>query len=360
MATKSVEPGEATDRMLTLIVPDGNRAWFYKVVGPITAVDKHADEVIKFVSSIPSAGSAQTPTWKLPEGWTQEAGDSVRLATIKIPSGDNPIELTVNTLAWSGSPEQMLQNINRWRGQLSLPQTSTDALKDDVRVVKGEAGTITIVDLRGQFKGSGMTPPFAAGGGPFSGGAAKGSGARGELPAGHPPVATNGAGPANRGGATTRGDVPAVAAADDEIKFTKPDSWQPVAPSQFRRIGFQIADGSKVALVSVSDFGANSAPMISDPLENVNRWRGEVSMPKIEREDLEKTTERIEIDGHPATFVVLIPESAVDGASTRATLGATTTVGDKIWYFKMSGSRDLVAARRDEFKAFLQSVRFAK
>jgi hypothetical protein len=33
--------------------------------------------------------------------------------------------------------------------------------------------------------------------------------------------------------------------------------------------------------------------------------------------------------------------------------------GDTIWFVKMKGSRDLVAAQRDQFKAFLKSVRFS-
>jgi hypothetical protein len=30
-----------------------------------------------------------------------------------------------------------------------------------------------------------------------------------------------------------------------------------------------------------------------------------------------------------------------------------------IWFFKMRGNRDVVAAQRDNFKSFLDSIRFA-
>ena len=35
------------------------------------------------------------------------------------------------------------------------------------------------------------------------------------------------------------------------------------------------------------------------------------------------------------------------------------TRGDTIWFFKLTGDRDLVAAQRDKFQSFLKSLRFA-
>jgi hypothetical protein len=279
----------------------------------------------------------------LPEGWTQAPGDSFRLATIRIPADDKPLELAVSALPWIGGQEQVLQNVNRWRGQMGLPPTDAAGLKNDTREQQVEDRTLTIVDLKGRSGGGGMMAPFA-------GGAMGGGATRGALPADHPPI--------DRRQAPSAATAP-VAAADDPT-FEVPPIWKPLPPSEFRRIGFELADGAKVARVTVSDFAVTSAPLISDPFENVNRWRGEVAMPRITREDLEKTTERIEVDGRPATYVALVPDAPADDTSARATLGVMVTVGERIWYFKMHGSRELVAARQDEFKSFLKSVRFAK
>jgi hypothetical protein len=319
-------------------------------------VGEHEKAVLEFVASIPPAGGAALPVWKLPEGWSQQPGDGIRLATIRIPAEDKPLELTVTALPWRGTPDELLQNVNRWRGQMKLSPTDSEGLAKDARELKAGERTITVVDLRGRSGGSAMMPPFA-GGGPSSLEKSGAGAMPGELPAGHPPIGSDTAIGGGGGGAEPS---KAISAADDP-KFAVPDAWQPLAPSNFRRIGFQIADGPRTAAVTVSDFGAQSAPMISDPLQNVNRWRGEVMMDRISAEDLDKTTERMEIDGHPATYVALIPDVPEPTASgAKATLGAMVTVGDRIWYFKMSGNRSLVAARQDEFKTFLKSVKFAE
>lgn len=350
----ATEPGEPSDRMLAAIVPEGDQAWFYKVVGPIAAVSEQEKAVLDFVAAIPPAAGASLPAWKLPDGWTQQAGDGIRLATIRIPSGGKPLELTVTTLSWRKTQDELLRNVNRWRGQMTLPLTSPGELSKDTREMKAGERTITVVDLRGRSGGAGMMGPFA-GGGPLSGDASRGGNPLGELPAGHPTVGGNESVPVE--GPRT---LPVEAAADDP-KLEVPDSWKLLPPSDFRRFGFQIADGPRTAAVTVSDFGANSAPWISDLLQNVNRWRGEVQMERITADELDKTIERIEIDGRPATYVALIPDAREsEPPPTKATLGAMITVGDRIWYFKMHGSRELVAARQDEFKMFLKSVRFAK
>ncbi len=354
--TDVADSGEPTDRMVAAVVPDGGQAWVYKVTGPIAAVDAHADEVIKFVASVPPAGGAALPTWKLPDGWTQEPGmNSFRLMTIRIPADDKPLELTLNQVPWDGTPAQVLQNVNRWRGQLKLPETTAAGLANDVREVQGASGTVTIVDLHGRAGGSGTMPPFAggAGGGPFSGGAASG-----QLPAGHPPV-DGGAAQAGAGVMSPHGGP--VVAVDSGLKFDKPDSWQSLPPSQFLKLGFQVVDGSKTAKVSVSEFSASSAPLIADPLENINRWRSEVGLPPLGPDAVDKAVEPIEIDGHAARYVALIPEGseADTSADARGTLGAMVKIGDAVWFFKISGNPALVAAKQDEFKAFLTSVKFA-
>jgi hypothetical protein len=100
--------------------------------------------------------------------------------------------------------------------------------------------------------------------------------------------------------------------------------------------------------------------LIADPLENVNRWREEVGLPAITAEALDQEVEKLEIDGQPATYVKLIPdaEKPEQSQADRATLAAMVTSGDRIWFVKMTGNRELVAAQEDQFKSFLKSFRF--
>ena len=127
-----------------------------------------------------------------------------------------------------------------------------------------------------------------------------------------------------------------------------------------RKASFGITDGAQVANVSVIDFQASAGPMMADPLANVNRWRGEVGLPQVTEDDLAKVTEAIEVDGQPATLVDAVPDAdkPQESQADRGTVAVMLKSGDTIWFFKMSGSRDLVAAQRDRFREFLKSVRF--
>jgi hypothetical protein len=178
------------------------------------------------------------------------------------------------------------------------------------------------------------------------------------MPAGHPLIGGDAATSiAKQGGQPTAGQ-----AAADDPKFAAPGSWKQMPGSQFLRHSFRIAEGGRLVDVTISDFDAKSAPMISDPLENVNRWRTQNMLPTVSRDEFDRAAEQIEIDGRPAIYVTLMPDMAQAAQSqiNVATLGAMLTVGDRIWYFKMRGDRDLVAARQDEFKVFLKSVKFAE
>lgn len=178
--------GKPTDRMLAAIVPAGQQAWFFKLVGPVSAVDQCADHVNKFFDGIQLTDQGR-PKWNLPADWKEEPGSAMRLATLKIPSQAGPLEMSVIGLPWRGTPAEVLSNINRWRTQMQLPEVGEDQLGDFTREVKIGSMTATIVDLRGRFAGGpAMMPPFAGGAAGAASRAATAEEAK--LPPGHPPV----------------------------------------------------------------------------------------------------------------------------------------------------------------------------
>ena len=69
-------PGEATDRMLVAIVPVGNRAHFFKVVGPAAAIEKRKDEFTEFFAKLKVVDGR--PTWTSPEGWKEDPASGMR------------------------------------------------------------------------------------------------------------------------------------------------------------------------------------------------------------------------------------------------------------------------------------------
>jgi hypothetical protein len=345
--TESAESGEPTDRMLTAIVPDGTQAWFYKVVGPIPVVTSREEEILKFVASVPPAADAPLPKWTLPEGWTSRPGtDGVTLAILQISGGERPLELTVSQLGWTGSDDDLLMNVNRWRGQMGLAgHDSAAAVASDTRQLAAGEREITLVDLRGRFRRSGM-PTFA--GGPMAGGAGK----SGDLPADHPAIGASGTMPndAMHGGQTAT----AAASAPVPPKFDSPPSWQALPASGMNRAVFRVSAGDAEAVVTISSIPAVAGAAFTDPLENANMWREGVGMSKVAAAELKDTSEPIEVAGQPATFVRAIPEEG----KRDATLATAVPHADQIWFFKLKGARQLVVDRQDEFKTFLQSVKF--
>jgi hypothetical protein len=361
--TPDAKPGEPTDRMLAAILPTAGQAWFFKAVGPIAEIDKHEKEITDFFAALTLAPDGRA-IWKLPAGWKEEAGNQMRIATIVIP-GDKRLELTVNTASWPGTDQSMLDNVNRWRGQLQLPPIAAKKLPEVSHEAKAGDRSITIVDLRGRFKAGGMTPPFANG--PFTTSGRKPKSADTQLPAGHPPIDT---GPQLPAGHPPIDSPPATAAestnpralpANDVPSFTAPASWKSVPTRGLRKAEFSVTDGPQAASVTLITFPANEGSLIADPVANINRWRGELGLSQIQKEALGKVTATINVDGQPATYAAMIPDTAKpeESQAKEATLATIVKTGGQIWFIKMKGDREVVKKHQDEFKAFLKSLKFS-
>lgn len=347
-ATAVARSAEPTDRMLAAILPDGDQAWFFKVVGPLGKVDEYAAQVYKFFSSVRPASGRPHPDWQLPDGWQQQSGSGLRAATVRIPTDGDSLEISVSKLPWGGSEAELLSNVNRWRGQLQLAPISAAGLTACTRDLNVDGTTMTVVQLAGQMQDSGMTPPFAGGtdaarGAPMMPRATGGNADQGGgLPAGHPPIASS------------------AAPRPAPLRFETPDGWQSLPATGMRKAAFRVVDGSASADVTVIDFPASAGPMISDPLANVNRWRAEVGLDPLGEIELPSVLETLDVDGVSASLIEAIPDKSLPKESKggRATVAAMVTHDNTIWFFKMTGDRDVVVDQRDAFQSFLKSVRF--
>ena len=172
--------------MLTAILPAGGQACFFKVVGPVAEIDKREKEFNDFFAGI-RIGDDGKAKWQLPAGWKEGGEKPMRLATIIVPSEDKPLEIAISALPWAGTPDAMLSNVNRWRGQLQLAPTDAAHIGESTRELKAGDLTMTVVDLRGHSGSSGMMPPFAGGAVGAASRAAPNAPPPG-LPPGHPPI----------------------------------------------------------------------------------------------------------------------------------------------------------------------------
>jgi hypothetical protein len=299
----------AEQRLLAAIVPQGDRTWFFKLVGPTATIGKLTDPFDQFIHSIRFDEGAEI-SWKLPDGWEQHPGTASRYATIHIDADDQHLDLTVVPLGRDAG--SLLDNVNRWRGQMGLNPVGESDLAQLTRESKLEDINVTFVDMR-------------------VGGAT--------MPPGHPPVGST------AGHAPGRGTP---------LKYTVPEGWKEV-PSQsaFRVASFEVAADGKRADVSVSPLSGAAGGVLA----NVNRWRDQIGLPPTDDLKLQNELREIEVAGAPAKLIELVgPESA--GDNRQSILGVMLERGNQTWFFKMTGSADLVAQQHAAFEAFVRSVRF--
>lgn len=304
-------------RMMAAMLEGEDQVWFFKLMGAQADVDAVAQQVRDFLDTVEYEAQQQRPTWNTPEAWEELPQSGMRLATLRIPHDDTALELTVIGLPRVGDwDSQVLDNVNRWRGQLGLSPISEKQAADlPSRSVGGR--TLVVVTLAGQADGSasmmGGRSPFAAGGAA-------------------PPAA-----PAITGG---------------PLDYELPDNWRELPPNSMRLVNLSVGDESTPAEVTVFAFSA-AAPAMADPLANINRWRQELGMPPTSQEELDQQTEELEIGGLTATYVDLRPE----GGQER-TLAAMAKRGDRVWFFKLRGPAKTVDAQRDVFRRWLTTINF--
>lgn len=80
--------------------------------------------------------------WTDPAGWKRESGAGMRVATYKLAGG---AECSVVSL--EGAAGGDLPNVNRWRGQLGLPEAAS--LQGISSTMNTPIGPATVVDMQG-------------------------------------------------------------------------------------------------------------------------------------------------------------------------------------------------------------------
>ena len=143
------------DHILVAIVPQQEKAWFFKVVGKNLAVARQRPAFEKFLTSISLAESSEElPSWELPEGWREEASTTkLRRATLLVPDESGSLELAVTELSWSGEWERFLvPNVNRWLGQLGRAELDVETISRLATRISTQSGPVTVFELSGVMR----------------------------------------------------------------------------------------------------------------------------------------------------------------------------------------------------------------
>jgi len=339
------------DAMLAALAPIGDSGWFFKLSGPKAAVAEQAEQFRGLLKSLKIDG--ERPTWTAPEGWTEEPASGMRAATFVMGDDDDRLECSVIPLPAPGgaaaSESYLLDNVNRWRKQLSLSALTTDEMKsaidaeDDIfRIELADGTPVTWVELEGTQSGGGMAP-FAGGSAPFAnmGGGASGSRPAPQGPTGPPP------GPAGPPVAKAESTTEPGPNELPEMTFTVPEGWTPGPLKPFRRISWNVNADGQSAEMYISQAGG-------DVSANINRWRGQAGLSPIsDPAELQKTIEKIDVDGVTGDLVVLKGDDP-----QKAMLGAIVVHEGSNWFFKMTGPAAAAPEQQDAFRKFVTSVKF--
>ncbi|MEO2048594.1 MAG: hypothetical protein ABGX16_18725 [Pirellulales bacterium] len=327
------------DHLLAAVVPQGNKAWFFKLVGPQAAIDRHRDEFLQLLGSL-RMNTGKNPSWQIPSGWQEKPASGMRAATFTIDDLSGPLELTVTSLPVNGVwNEYVTNNVNRWLNQLQqAPLETVEVLALLKTVPIGEdpqegAATVTVaswLELVGVMPRKPKT---------------------GSMPAGHPPIASG----SNKTEASTatEGSPPQPQTASP-LTFAQPAAWQPGRVGGMRKAAFQIVEGDKRAEMTVIDL-SSGASGITDVAANVRRWAGQIGLQDTSGEQLEQLTHPVKIDGIDGHHAVLLSPNA-DG---KGLLAAMVERDGKVWFFKLTGDRSLVDKQQQAFADFLKSVKFS-
>jgi hypothetical protein len=308
-------PDNPSVRLLGAIVPHGDSTWFFKLAGPVKAVDQQKDAFTAFVRSVRFDDPDRPIAWTRPEGWDEirEKPGGLRYATLRLGPKDARLDLTVTRLGREGEASSVLANVNRWRRvDLGLNRAIHEADLAAVTRTEEVAGeSATFVDMGGP----GVTAPrqpTQPGGGIF------------EKPS---------------------------------LKYDTPEGWKPVpGDAGFVRAeaAFQAGEGDRRVDVTVT---ATAGEQAADLVENVARWRKQLRLPPADENEMRRDARPITVDGSAGHFFDLTgPES--EGARRQRFLVVMVTRGRQTWSIKMSGPPDAVERQRAAFDRFVGSLRF--
>ena len=309
------------DGIVAAIIQNGGQMWFFKMAGPRPEVSVKADAFRTFIESVRFSGpDDQDPTWQLPDGWRRQPGEGMRHATLQIGADDRPLELTVIALPLDGDDpdQQILMNVNRWRGQLGLPAIERSRLPEETDQLAWANGTARLFDRSGHL---GPTPGATAG-----------------ASTGPPPM--------------RRPPGPAAANLSRAPTYETPEGWNEVRAAGMRKAAFEVRVGQQQAEITIIDLPEKAGGLFA----NVDRWHDQVGLGRITQEQFDRQVQEIDVGGKVGHYVELVgPE---DAEPRKSILGVIVVAGGKSWFVKLTGDAPLAEREKGRFKSFVQSIRF--
>ena len=305
---QKIAAAQVTQEMLVALTERDGEVYFFKTVGPTDRIERQHGLVRTFLQQLqfPSEKNS-SPTWKLPQGWSERKGSGMRIATITVDKPPEALELVVSSLRqtnpnWNA---YLASNLNRWRGQMGLPSMEEKKAVQAFETLTADGQTIYLAQIKGT-----QAPP--------------------------PPPSFGGFGQPN---ASSTGFDPT------RVRGTPPPEWKPGPVTGMRKACFRMQSDGQSLEVTVITAGGNL-------LANVNRWRGQLELSPINEEQLEKSIVDVKAGNATGKYVALF------GSLETILVAVFPSTGGGSWFVKLRGNQDLVKNQTAAFKTFITSLRF--
>jgi hypothetical protein len=321
----------------------------------------------------PSAGPGIAA--KVPPDWQEAPPGEMRVASYHVKGKDGKMA-DVSVIPLPGMAGRDIDNVNRWRGQVGLPQVAEEELGKLAESVQVGGQEGKLYEMAGQNSASGeknrilaaivrrpdaiwffkmvgddglvaeQKPAFVDYLKSFSFAGAGGGAAMqdAQLPPSHPPIGN--ISPAAAAAAPTSGE--------GKPEWQVPSGWKEIDGGQFLVAKFVItgADNSQAA-VNVSMSAGDGGGVLG----NVNRWRGQLGLGQQSQAEVDKLVASVDIQGGKAMLVDMSGTDMKSSAKTRL-VGAIVPRGQQTWFYKLMGPAPLVEQQKDAFTKFVQGVKY--
>jgi hypothetical protein len=299
------------------------------------------------------AAAAETAV-TTPPNWEPQPLSQMRQASFLV-KGDNGAIADVSFVSLGSAAGNVLDNVNRWLGQLGQPPITEQTLGETAQRLQTSLGDVTIVDLAGlpanadpardgRIVAAMVTTANATLFFKMRGNADLTEAQKGDFIKWVAAVCDS----QTQTGSSQVAAAPPQTTSAPPIKWTMPEGWTEVPPSSMRYASFSAPteDGDKIdiSVVTLPGDGGSDA-------DNINRWRGQMGLSPVDANSV--TSQVTPLKTGDTTFST----TDIAGNKTR-TIAAWARRDGRVWFFKATGSTAAVEKEKPNFVKFIESVRF--
>ncbi len=362
---------EESIRVFEVVVPEASPRDLMSEAAPPASAVAAAGSVVADqdrVSDGPSQGGRQI-RWETPDGWqTRPLTQFINRGYYLLPGPPEARpELTIS--AYPGAAGGLDANLNRWRGQLGLEPLDSEALAAELETIEVSGMELVLCDFTGNAPdGSPSRTLGAVIEFPDETWFFKLTGNPDVLTVSHPTFGaflrtleleeggesgTAAALPPAYGQGTPPPAQPAIGEAPS-VSYQVPQGWSESPASGMRAASFQIDAGDNfevdVSLVRLGGAGAGDAM-------NVNLWREQLGLATVSDEQATAALDLLEVGPFQARiFDQASDDPIIQGTRRARILAALFDHGGTTWVLRARGADEHVAAERERFLSFLESL----